>query len=356
MRRPCTSTAVSFAFAVFGLLACGGEPDDLLRANDHASAQSARSGTGTAAGTSSGSGAARGLAGDTNLPIDGAPQAATPGQDPKLNGCGGSAAQPTEAALVSSYIDTLPYAPANDAKRAEIIDAILRTCELFAPPSATGFEKKHCYAHLAAAIHKESTYNPVVSVTDSYATRSIGNAKANDPTVGLLQIRFSSTVHDFVEYGPLDALACVGCPIPAAVSAHANDPGDSAFWAITGPSDYRSILTTPACNVPLGAWYYYVNATGNGNATSTTYIYDYCGGKGTAANVITGLRSHLNGPSGGRGVIADVNALNALQSSDYGGYQYASTIKGWFDGMIGPVAGKDPFFFTLSPSPSTYCR
>jgi hypothetical protein len=255
--------------------------------------------------------------------------------------------------MVSGYIDTLPYAPPNDAKRAAVVDAILKTCELFAPPASTGFQKKHCYAHLAAAIHKESTYDAAVLVADAYSTRAIGSAKAVDPTVGLLQIRFSSTVHDFAEHGPLDALACVGCTLPAEAVSRVDESGDSAFWAVSGPTRHMAVMTTPACNVPLGAWYYYVNATGNGGASWTTYIDGYCGGSGTAANLVTGLRSHLNGPSGGHGIVTD---LSTLKNTDYGGYQYASAIKGWFDGMLGPSAGTHPFFLALSPAPSAYCR
>lgn len=360
---------VAVVCAAFALVACG-EPDgdgdgpEQARQLEKASVAAGESGgasngasTGAGAGAAAASGGgARGRVGDDDGGAAPAPTEDGASSSPPAAGCGGSAAQPAQAAMVSGYIDTLPYAPANDAKRAQIIDAILRTCEVFAPPSATGFQKKHCYAHLAAAIHKESTYSPTVAVTDSYATRAIGNAKANDPTVGLLQIRFSSTVHDFVAHGPASALSCVGCNLPAALASHVNEGGDSSFWAVTGPTDYRSVLTSPACNVPLGAWYYYVNATGNGNATATTYIDGYCNGKGTSANLITGLRSHLNGPSGGRGVIADASGLSALQTTDGGGYQYVTTIKSWFDVMVGPSAGKHPFFFSLAPADSEYCR
>jgi hypothetical protein len=116
-----------------------------------------------------------------------------------------------------------------------------------------------------------------------------------------------------------------------------------------------SLMTTPACNVALGAWYYYVNATGNGNASRATYIDDYCAGGGTAANIVTGLRSHLEGPSSAHGVI-DASGLAALANSDPGSYGYVTAIKGWFDGMIGPSAGTHPFFLALTPSPAQYCR
>ncbi len=346
--RPIASL-VLFAGAAFAV-ACGGGGDDPGdgapdQTGHHDATQVTAGGEASTGGTAHAGATDNG--GSTNVDI------VPPAPPRATTGCGGSALQPAEAAMVSGYIDTLPYAPANDAKRAQIVDAILKTCELFAPPASTGFQKKHCYAHLAAAIHKESTYNLTALVNDAYATRTIGNTKANDPTVGLLQIRFSSTVHDFVLHGSLPALACVGCTLPAAVVSHADDSGDSAFWTVTGPTQNMSVMTSAACNVPLAAWYYYVNATGNGNASSTTYVDGYCDGNGTAANLITGLRSHLNGPSGGRGVIND---LSALQGADWGGYQYASAIKGWFDGMLGATAGTHPFFLTLSPTPGTYCR
>ena len=33
-----------------------------------------------------------------------------------------------------------------------------------------------------------------------------------------------------------------------------------------------------------------------------------------------------------------------------------ATIKGWFDGMIGPNDGTHPFFQRLPPSQAQYCR
>jgi hypothetical protein len=117
-----------------------------------------------------------------------------------------------------------------------------------------------------------------------------------------------------------------------------------------------SVMQNAACNVGLGAWYYYLNATGNGNPSAATYLAGYCSGKGTAANLVTGLRSHLEGPSGGKGVIADMNGVNALQATDSGAYQYVTNIKTWFDSMIGPVSGTHPFFVRLAPNVPEYCR
>lgn len=257
----------------------------------------------------------------------------------------------SDLALVSSFIDTLPYAPANDAARAEVVHAIVTTCSMFAPKELT---KRQCFAHLAAAIHKESAYDRKASVTDAYAKRWIASAgaSASDPTLGLLQIRFSSTVHDYAAHGPPAAMACTGCAFPSSLAAHLGETGDSRFWAIDGPAANTAMMETPACNVALGAWYYYVNATGNGDPKSATYIDGYCAGGGTAADIVTGLRSHLDGPSGGRGIVD----LPTLASSDPGAYAYVSAIKGWFDGMLGPSTGTHPFFLTLAPAPRQYCR
>ncbi len=263
---------------------------------------------------------------------------------------------PADAAAVSAFIDTLPYAPPDDAARAEVVSAIVKTCAFFAPAGAPGYTKRHCWAHLASSIHTESAYDAHALVTDAYAKRAIGRAAANDPTVGLLQIRFSSTVHDYASYGPTDALACIGCTLPSSLAAHLDESGDSTFWAIDGPTANMAFMKTRSCNVALGAWYYYVNATGNGDATRTTYIADYCGGGGAAANLVTGLRSHLDGPSVGRGVIPDMSGLSLLASTDPGAYDYVSTTKQWFDGMIGPATGMHPFFVRLPPSRAQYCR
>jgi hypothetical protein len=116
------------------------------------------------------------------------------------------------------------------------------------------------------------------------------------------------------------------------------------------------MMQSIACNVGIGAWYYYVNATGNGDAASGTQASAYCAGRGTAANLVTGLRSFLRGYIVGRGVIPDMNGVNALQSTDSGSYQYVTTIKTMFDNMVGPVAGTHPFFVSLVPNPTQYCR
>ena len=103
---------------------------------------------------------------------------------------------------------------------------------------------------------------------------------ADNPTIGLLQIRFSSTVHDFAAQGPQDRLACVGCTFPSTFATHASESGDSDFWAVSGPTQNLTLMESVACNVGMGAWYYYTYATGNGNPSKVTYLAQYCAGQG----------------------------------------------------------------------------
>ena len=267
-------------------------------------------------------------------------------------------AEPANAATVSGYLDTLPSNAPSGTLRDEVIDAILKTCRVFSPSAAVspGWDEKYCWAHLASAIKKESGYNPALVVKDAYGERTIGAAKANDPTVGLLQIRFSSTVRDYTVEGVRSALSCIGCNLPAPFDAQKNQQGDSTFWAVNGPSANMSLMQSTACNVGLGTWYYYISATGNGKASAPTYTTPYCNGQGTAGNLVTGLLSHLKGPGGGKGVIPNMAGVNALQTSDNNAYQYITQIKTSFDTMVGAVAGTHPFFVTLNPDTAMYCE
>jgi uncharacterized membrane protein YfcA len=108
-------------------------------------------------------------------------------------------------------------------------------------------------------------------------------------------------------------------------------------------------MNDPACNVALGAWYYYLYATGNG-AAQTMHLDAYCAGQGVSANLVTGLLSHYLGPDGGRGIVYDLGSLWGAP------YDYVASIKALFDTMIPPAGGTHPFFVPLSPSPSQYCR
>jgi hypothetical protein len=266
--------------------------------------------------------------------------------------CSSAALEPQAAATIDGFISTLPSDVPDAALRKQIVDIILRACHAFTP-SAAGYEERYCWAHLVSAILKESSYNPQALVQDDYASRSIGGETANDPTVGLLQIRFSATVHDVAQFAPLDVMACIGCTLPSALVQASNDqPGDSSFWAVSGPTDNMSLMTDPACNIAFGAWYYYMNATGNGRTSSPVYAKDYCDGNGVTANLVTGLRSHFLGPDKANGVINDISELDPNDSS----YEYVTDIKARFDPMIGTVSTTHPFFVPLAPEKSRYCR
>jgi hypothetical protein len=271
--------------------------------------------------------------------------------------CGGSAAEPNAAKTVDGYLSTLPEPPKGDL-RATLIDAILRACEVFRPTSNPKYTREHCWAHLAAAAAKESTFTPTLIVEDGYGKRKVEGQKADDPTVGLTQIRFSSAVHDMVVFGKLDSLTCIGCTFPASILEHVKEQGDSLYWAVTGPRQNLATMQSVQCNIGIGAWNYYVPASGNGNTAKPTYSYEYCGGKGTAANLVTGLRSYLNGPSGGNGVITTMAGVDALNGSDNNSYKYVTQIKTWFDAAVGVgvPSGTHPFFEALSPEPTRYCR
>lgn len=277
------------------------------------------------------------------------------GGGPDLGTCSGASVEPDAAKTIAAYFDTLPYSNPTGATRDEYVDTIIKTCQVFGPPASTGFEKKHCWAHLASAMLKESSYDPNAYVMDAYATRNIGGTPASDPTVGLLQIRFSSTVRDYATYGSTEALACIGCTFPDEFASHVGDQQESTFWAVTGPQANLSLMKSPRCNIALGAWYYYLNATGNGGG-GATYAGSYCQGNGTAGNLVTGLLSHLDGAEGGHGVIADQNGIDALKSRDPGGWDYVTNIKGTFDKMVGATNAQHPFFRILPPSPAQYCR
>jgi len=279
------------------------------------------------------------------------------GVDPKLGLCSGSDVEPAAATEIGSYIDKLPFDQPTGAARTEVIEAVLHSCHVFSPQTSPGWEKKYCWAHLVSAILKESSYNAALTELDAYGKRNVGGQQANDPTVGLLQIRFSATVRDYSVFGPADKMSCIGCDFPASFASHKNESSDSSFWAVTGPPQNMALMRKRSCNIALGAWYCYAHATSNGSATVTTYVDSYCtGGPATAGNLITGLRSHLEGPDVGRGVTGTQSALDALAKSDPGGYEYTSEIRGFFDGMIGSVSGKHPFFVLFAPNSAQYCR
>ena len=338
------------AFAL--IVACGSSDDDNGGGPDDTTTLGADGSTGGSSGSSgsavsSGSLGSSGSSGSSGTTAEGG-----------ASGCSGSAADPAAATTVSGYMDKLPDNAPTGAARAQIIDVIIKSCEVFGPPAAKdpGWDRKYCWAHLVAAIGKESGYNAALTIKDGYGSRNTVSGTANDPTVGLLQVRFSSTVRDFVRLGTTGSLSCVGCTFPATFATHKSEADSSAFWAVSGPTQNLATMKDLACNVGLGAWYYYFSATGNGKASTPTYIDEYCAGKGTAGNLITGLLSHYEGAEGGAGVIANMAGVNALQGTNSGAYQYVTQIKTQFDSMVGPVSGTHPFFVKLLPNTSQYCR
>jgi hypothetical protein len=217
--------------------------------------------------------------------------------------------------------------------RDRLVNSIVGSCTAFAPPLPNW--QLYCEAIISSAIVSESTYNPTEVVNDTYATMN-GH---NDPTVGLLQIRLSSTVHDYNYYGSLPKIAAIGCSWPAALSALANS--DPTWSTLGGTATYLAFMEDPACNVPLATWYYFTNATGNGG-TSAVYAAQYCAGQGIAGDVVIGLLSHLLGPAFPR----PPDATNA----------YPAGIKYRFVNILGALPSPDPFLVTLSPNVAQYCR
>ncbi len=230
---------------------------------------------------------------------------------------------PEAAARVSGFIDTLPWGPETiDAagKREELVDAIIKTCTEFAPPGDDW--QVWCQTFLVAAACRESSLD-VTSV----------NGDGNDPVVGLLQDRFSSTVQDYDNFGNKAALERIGCEWP---------DFSGVDWSNDG-IEWVEWLQGVRCNIALGAWYYFINATGNGDPPC--YAYQYCQGQGTGANLVVGMLSHLRGPAG----------ANYDPNDPFAG-TYVEWIKDWFDDMISDVPDPHPFIIDLEPNHLQYCE
>ncbi len=241
-----------------------------------------------------------------------------------------------------AYSNIDQYFPVGGA-RDRLVDSIVGACAAFAPKLPSW--QTYCEAIETSQIVSESSYVPGTPTPgppsspsvnyDSYATRS----GANDPTVGLLQVRFSSTVQDYSSYGPIATIEAIGCNWPSALAAQA---AGAAFWnTMGGTATYLAFMEDPACNIPLAAWYVFTNATGNGGPTAI-YAADYCAGRGVAGNVVEGLLSHLDGPAYPR----PANPNDA----------YPAGIKTRFVKLLGGLPSPDPFGVTLSPDASEYCR
>jgi hypothetical protein len=241
-----------------------------------------------------------------------------------------------------AYTNINMYFPPG-AARNRLVDSIVGACAAFAPPLPNW--QMYCEAIVTSQIVSESSYVPGNAtpgppsspsvVYDTYGTQN----GSNDPTVGLLQVRFSSTVHDYNYYGPLAKIAAIGCVWPAGLTSQADV---ATFWRTAGgTASHLAFMEDPACNIPLAAWYVFMNATGNGGANAI-YAADYCAGKGIAANVVEGLLSHLDGPAYPR----PANPNNA----------YPAGIKVRFTKLLGGLPSPDPFGVTLSPSVTQYCK
>jgi len=201
------------------------------------------------------------------------------------------------------------------AERAPIVTAIINTCAEFAPPGAQW--QTYCQMFLVAAINAESSYDTLAG--------SVG--AGTDPTVGLLQIRFSSTVRDFADYGPVDAMARIGCN----------------FGTVTSSDSYATkseMMLDVTCNIALGTWYYFIFGSGNGGP-SVVWVYQYCQGSGVAGNLHIGMACHLMGAEA---------AHSSLSGADY----YYNQIKSWFDPCVA-YTGTHPFELTIQPDTAKYC-
>ena len=268
-------------------------------------------GSGTAMGGALGNGGTLGTGG-TSFATGGAPAAGGAATG------GATSVDPSVIAAINTCIKGLPYGGStlSDAQRAPIITAIINACSVFAPPGADW--QTWCQMFLVGAINAESSYN-----TQAGATGASG-----DPSVGLLQIRFSSVVLDFANYGPVDALAGIGCN----------------FGTVTSSDSYATkgtMMLDVNCNVAIGAWYYFIFASGNGGSTSV-WVDQYCAGGGIAGTLHIGMACFLMG--------ADA-AHSSLSGADY----YYNEIKGWFDPCV-TYTGTHPFELPIQPDTSQYCR
>jgi hypothetical protein len=284
-------------------------------------------------------------------------------------GCPGADA--TEFALVQAWLNNttavgaLPnYAYSNIKKNFpagaafdKLACSIAMSCAEFAPMETDWLRK--CEAVVTSAIVAESSYNPTSVVTDSYATRALTGATANDPTVGLLQVRFSSTMHDYNYNGPMAKMAAIGCTWPPELQTQADTAN---FWATAGGTTYLSFMQDVACNIGSAAWYYFYNATGNGGS-SAVWISNYCAGQGIAGTMVTGLLSHLEGGNYPRP--ADPNnaypwGIECCSCGNPSGCTCTGCTGRFAAFMeIGTTSARpspDPFLETLSPEPTKYCK
>ena len=233
-------------------------------------------------------------------------------------GTGGTTpVDPNASAAINACMDQLPWgAPdLSPEEREPIVTAIINTCVEFAPPGAEW--QQWCQMFLVAAINAESSYN-VMAGTDG---------AGEDPTVGLLQIRFSSTIVDFAGSGPVDALARIGCD----------------FGTVTSDDSYATkgdMMVDVNCNIAIGAWYYFIFGSGNGGSDAV-WVWQYCQGQGVAGSLHIGMACHLMGAEA---------AHSSLDGADY----YYNQIKSWFDPCVS-YTEPHPFERTIEPDMGKYC-
>jgi hypothetical protein len=283
--------------------------------------------------------------------------------------CPGASA--TEFDLVSGWLENteakgaLPQYAYDSIKKTfpagsafdQLACSIAMSCVEFAPMESNWLRK--CEAVLTSAIVAGSSYNPKEVVVDGYATRTVDNVTANDPTIGLLQIRFSSTVHDYNYFAPLSKIEAVGCAWPAELSS---EPDTNAWWATNGGMSYVPFMQQVPCNIGLAAWYYFYNATGNGGPNAL-YISDYCSGHGIAGTMVDGLLSHLMGGSYPRP--ADANNVYPWGIECCAGGSPSDAMCTGCTGRFAAFMGigtssarpnPDPFQEQLVPEVGKYCR
>jgi hypothetical protein len=259
-------------------------------------------------------------------------------------------ADPTEFTRVTGWlkntisVNALPsYAYSNiktyfptQAAFDKLVCSIVMSCTEWAPSLPNWL--LYCEAVVTSAIVSESSYNPNGVVVDTYATRAITGGTANDPTIGLLQDRLSSTANAINYNAPIAKMTAIGCNWPPELLTLASS---SSIWATGGGTTYLSFMEGPACNIGMGTWFYFSNATGNGGAT-VVWTADMCAGKGITGNMIDGLLSHLQGGNYTRP--ADPNN------------SYVTGIKARFALLLGGLPSADPFTQVLQREPTTYCK
>ena len=167
-----------------------------------------------------------------------------------------------------------------------------------------------------------------INAESSYDTLAGSVGAGDDPTIGLLRIRFNSTARDFVDHGPVNAMARVGCD----------------FGTVTSSDSYATksdMMLDVNCNIALGTWYYFfIFGSGNGGS-EVVWIYQYCGGSGVAGNLHIGMACHLMGAEA---------AHSSLEGADF----YYNQIVEWVEPCI-TYDGTHPFERTIEPDMGKYC-